>query len=350
MLRSRLKRRITAANKAVIMRQLANMIPAGIPIARCLDILEKNQHEPTSRTVFHKIKMQLMAGHTLHDSLKLHPDWFDTFTCQLVRLGEQTGKLDQVLLTLATHHENTATFRRNIWQALFYPCLILGVAIIMSVCMFIFVIPTFAELFKDITQPLPLLTRILFFLSRALVRTSPFMLALAASMIALLITPQRAKLMNSLLAALRNLPPLTNILNRLAMIHFSRHLAIALAAGIPILEALSLTINMENPVLLTSSIRQLRAALSAGYSLHQAMQSQVIFPLLLQQMVKVGEEAGTLDKMLEKSAVLMEDELNARISHLTKLLEPLIMSVLGVLIGGLVIGMYLPIFNLGSVI
>jgi type IV pilus assembly protein PilC len=146
------------------------------------------------------------------------------------------------------------------------------------------------------------------------------------------------------------LPVIADCLQTLSLIHFCKHLAISLSAGMPILEALKLSSGNDQPRELVSAIHQLRAALSAGHNMHHAMQPHAVFPLLLQQMVKVGEESGTLDIMLNRSATLMESELNARIIHLTRLLEPLIMSVLGVLIGGLVIGMYLPVFNLGSVI
>ena len=327
---------------AAIMRQLSSMIHAGLPISRCFDILEQTQVQESQRAALRKINMHLQAGHSLHDSLRIQPEWFDPFTCRLIRLGEQSGKLDDILQTLAAYHENNAAFRRTIRQALFYPCLILFSSLVLSCCMFIFVIPAFAELFQGIDKPLPLFTRIIFSISYYLSQGAlpVCVLTIISAMIFL-----RKRRVN-----ISRLPLIADCLQSLAIIHFCKHLAISLSAGMPILEALKLSSGNDQPRELVSAIHQLRSALSAGHNMHHAMQLHAVFPLLLQQMVKVGEESGTLDIMLNKAASLMESELNARIIHLTRLLEPLIMSVLGVLIGGLVIGMYLPVFNLGSVI
>lgn len=331
----------TKPDTAVIMRQLSSMIHAGLPITRCFDILEKTQAQHSHRAALYKIKMHLQAGHTIHDSLQIQPELFDDFTCRLVHLGEQSGKLDDILQTLAAYHENKAAFRRTIRQALFYPCLILFSSLILSCCMFIFVIPAFSELFKDIDKPLPLLTRLIFTISHFLSQaTLP-----ASLLIITMIIYVRNHPFN-----MSRLPIISDCLQTLAVIHFCKHLAISLSAGMPILEALKLSSGKDQPRELVSAIHQLRAALSAGNNMHHALQPHAVFPLILQQMVKVGEESGTLDVMLNRAAALLEAELNARIIHLTRLLEPLIMSVLGVLIGGLVIGMYLPVFNLGSVI
>lgn len=341
-------RRTAQPDAAIVMRQLAGMIPAGIPVTRCFEILEQTQRHADARAGLFKIKNHLLAGHSLFESMHCRPDWFDTFTCRLIHLGEQTGKLDQVLLTLAADYENKLEFHRSIRRALFYPCIIFTIAVILTCCMFIFVIPSFAALFRDMDKPLPLLTRMIFALSTMLTSALPviFLLVIIV-MIALRLTVRR-NIFNILRQRLRTLPPLAGILQTLALIRLLRNLALALSAGMPILDALQLITGSCGHESINSSARQLRSSLCAGHTLYQAMQMQTVFPIMARQMVRVGEESGALDKMLDKSADILEMQLNSSIFHITQLLEPLIMSVLGVLIGSLVIGMYLPVFNLGS--
>lgn len=347
MLNVLLKRRNMQPETAVILRQLASMISAGITITRSFDMLEQTQHDTDARAGLFKIKNHLLSGHSLFESLQIKPDWFDHFTCSLIHLGEQTGKLAHVLQILAADHENKLEFRRSIRRALFYPTVIFTVAIILTCCMLIFVIPAFASLFSGINKPLPLLTRMIFTLSSLLNHTLPIIFSLAIiSLIALKLTSRN--IFKILLHRLSILPPLAGILQSLALIRLLRNLALALSSGVPILDALQLISGITGHEVVNSSARQLRSSLCAGHTLYQAMQTLPAFPILAKQMVKAGEESGTLDKMLYKSAELLEMQLNSSIFHLTQLLEPLIMSVLGVLIGGLVIGMYLPVFNLGS--
>lgn len=334
---------------AIIMRQLASMLPAGVPITQCFVILEKTQRQQAIRIMFYKIQGQLLAGNSLYDSLRAHSWYFDNFTCRLIQLGERTGKLDKIFVMLAKHHEDQENFKRKIYQALFYPCLIFTAAIIMTICLFMFVIPAFAELFKDIDHPLPALTRAIFYLSATLQLAWPVLLIIMlVSTIAGIHAYRHGKFIKISDQICQYLPLLRECRDASALIHFTRHLAITLAAGIPILEALSLTSEMNSHARLATIIRQLRAAISAGHTLHAAMAPHTMLPALLQQMVKVGEEAGNLEHMLEKTGELLTAELDARILYLTQLLEPLIMTLLGVLIGGLVTGMYLPVFHLGS--
>jgi type IV pilus assembly protein PilC len=336
-------------SQAMIMRQLASLISAGVPIAQCLAILEQTHQHTDARIMFFKIKRQLLAGNSLYDSLRSHSQVFDNFTCHLIQLGERTGKLDKVLLMLAKHHEDRAALGKKIRQALFYPCLICCAAIIMTVCLFVFVIPSFAQLFKDADRSLPLLTRAIFSISSLLQHGWPafcvFVFALSATSF---YAYRRGRLTAAIEAIYRYAPLIRKLREASAMTHFSRHLAITLAAGIPILESLQLSAEMCSDRQLATIIRQLRAAVSAGVPLHEAMAIHQQFPAMLQQMVKVGEASGNIDHMLEKSADLLAAELDTRIQYLTQLLEPLIMTLLGVLIGGLVTGMYLPVFNLGS--
>ena len=338
-----------AIEPAVFMRQLACMVPAGIAITRCFDILGDMQSEPRARAVLRQIKQQLLAGHPLHASLRVLPAWYDVFAARLLYLGEQTGKLDIILTTLADYYENKQILQRKIRHALFYPGLILSAALLLMLCLFIFVIPAFAALFHDSPVRLPWLTRTMF-VAAALLNQHLMLAAVTfvALIIATFVLHQRGKLTSVLTRQIQRLPPLHECCLTLGWVRFTRHLSLAIQAGVPILDALQLTAGLCSHQDIASGIRQLRAAVSAGSALHTAMQALPVFPVLIQQMVKVGEESGRLDALLAKTAGLLEAELENRIARLTALLEPLIMSILGVLIGGLVIGIYLPLFNLGS--
>lgn len=335
-------------NVAVFMRQLAVMLAAGIPLARCFEILESAQDSNEIRTGMYKIRKMLLAGHTLSDSLAAEPQWFDTITLNIIRLGEQTGCLDIILNNLAAHQEYQDSLRRSIRQALFYPVILFITAMTLSTCMFIYVIPSFAELFKDIDKPLPLLTQSLFYISSVMRSLLPACLLPVFALPALSFTVRGKRMSASMRRHIIALPPINSILRAAELIQLIRNLSLALSSGITILDALKLSGSVCSNTEITSAARKLRASLSSGINLYQAMEPHTVFPVLLRQMVKSGEESGCLDKMLDKSANILEAQLQERIFHFIQLLEPLIMCVLGVLIGGLVIGLYLPVFNLGS--
>lgn len=334
----RFRRRDRARETIVLLRQLSGMLAAGIPVARCVEILEKMQPDSALRAALFKIKNRLQAGFALHDSLRAEPEWFDAFSCRLVFLGEQTGKLDTILLALTQHHEKRADWQRNIRKALFYPCILMVTAAILSLCMFIFIIPAFAELFADRYQQLPWLTRMIFAFS-AVIRYALPVLVLA--IVAGIYFIRRQKI------SWQRLPPFSASVRDFAAARFTRNLALALSAGVPILEALKLAAGFGHAEL-EHAVTDLRSAIHAGHSLHDALSANTIFPAVLRQMAEVGEESGALDAMLLKAASILETALETRMERFIQLLEPLIMCVLGVLIGGLVIGMYLPVFNLGS--
>lgn len=327
------------ADLVIFLRQLAVMLTAGIPILRCLEILTATQSNPALRKQLHRIQQQLIKGHALHRCLSNSPSWFDHFSCELIHLGEEAGKLDCILPALANHHEHNLQLKRQIYQALFYPCLLGITACCLTLGMFTLVIPTFADLFEN-HQQLPFITRCLFSISSLAHAILPWMLL----PLAILILTFDSK---TLIKILMRLPPLPSLLLTLQHIRFSRNLSIALTAGIPILHALKLTTNLLNQDS-AKHIRQLQRQICTGTSLYKAMDSNPYFPDLLKQMTKTGEESGCLDLLLLKTAEILETELRTNIQRLTALLEPLIITVQGVLIGGLVIGMYLPLFNLGN--
>lgn len=344
------KRQSKLFTPVVFLEQLANLLAAGVPITRCIDMLEKSQPEMTIRLYFYKMKQQLLAGQAVHQCLSLIPEWFDTYAIKLVALGERTGKLEMVLLALADHYAKRQAIMRKIRGILFYPCMILASALLMTLAMFIFIIPAFAEMFRDAQQPLPWLTQWLFH-TAALVNHLflPLIILIIFSLAALFILRKYAG-MTAIQLNLAELPILRHSLNQLMIIRFTRHLALALNAGMPILQALQLCGELQTHAAVTRELRYLRNTISTGASLYQSVEPLTLFPPLLKQMIKTGEESGHLDTLLTKAADILENELQARLTRFTTLLEPLIMVILGVLIGGLVIGMYLPVFNLGSVL
>lgn len=330
------------------LRQLANMLPAGIPIARCFDILASTENDKTIKLKLMRIHQQLIAGQTLHKSLQAIPDWFDVYTCHIIALGEETGKLDLILITLANYHEHYLDWQQRLRQSLLYPSILAISALLLVFLLFILVIPSFAELFQEHIQRLPLITRLLFYLSAVLRQTLPCGgVILAAILVTCCFPAYRLKLTSQVKAMLVSIPRVSQLQASIQQIRFSRHLGIALAAGTSLLPALRLIENMVASQM-QNAIKRLQRRVATGIALHKAMSECPELPLLLRQMTQIGEESGKLDELLLQFADLTEKSLQTSIAALIQYLEPLIITVLGVLIGGLVIGMYLPLFNLGS--
>lgn len=333
-------------NLTIILRQLAGMTAAGLPISGCMEILHHSQQDAPTKNLFYKIRQQILSGRMLSSCLAEYAHFFDAFTCRLIYLGEQTGKLSEILTILADNQEKRMRLHRNIRQILFYPAILLVTSISLSLGMFLFVIPSFAAQFSNTDTPLPLLSAVIFKLSLSVSNHIVLLIWILVITIATMIYYRKT------LAAflLPRIPIVSRCFETAGLVRFIRHLGIALSAGVPILDALQLTVNLCGSNALAAAVRHARISVSAGRPLYQSILAQHCFPLLLKQMIKVGEETGTLDCMLIKTAELMEVDLDSQIKQLTQLLEPLIMAVLGVLIGGLVIGIYLPVFNLGSAI
>lgn len=341
--------RVNAFDITVFLRQFATLISAGIPIIQSCDILEKSQEKRALRLLIYSIKRDILSGHNLYSSLKSHPTYFDLLTCHLVQIGEHTGQLEMMLITIANYQEKNLAFKKKVKQALFYPCIITLTALMVTFSMFIFVIPRFAELFHDMQDTLPLLTVCLFYLSDKLQQYVFLWLACTFFSIVIFIYAMRTtNAQRYLQQIIAQLPLIKPCLHKITLARFARNLAITFAAGIPITDALKLAANTNNNIEFTRIIAELRSKISSGLQLHHAMLASNFFPVLMIQMVKIGEESGMFELMLDKIADFFESDIEQLIGRLNHLLEPLIMLVLGVLIGGLVIGMYLPIFKLGS--
>lgn len=348
-----LKRRqgITEFDIVILLRQLATLITAGIPIMKCLDIIRKSQTNTAIQLLLHLIRQEMLAGKDLSSCLRQHTRYFNAVTCQLIKIGEYSGNLENTINMIAIRMEKNLSFKKRVRQALFYPVIITIVALVVTLCMFIFVIPRFAELFSNAKIQLPMLTVWIFYLSDKLRQSAIFVIILTLFFSISLVFAGTAPLVkNKFKQMLLHIPFLYQCQQKMQLARLARILSMSFAAGLPVTDALSLTIQAEGSRDFTLQVMRLRSRINSGLQLHQAMEATTGFPNLMIQLTKVGDETGMLDQMLDKVADIFESDIDQVIGQLNQLLEPLIMLVLGVLIGGLVIGMYLPIFKLGSVL
>lgn len=338
-------------NITTFFRQFATLIAAGVPIIQSCDILEKSQAHKSMQHITHVIKTELQAGKTLHYALRQHPRQFNDLICQLVRISEYTGRLDTMLLLITAHLEKQLAHRQRTKQALLYPCLVASIGSLITLGMLLFVVPHFAELFHDMPGKLPLITQGIFFLSNVI---CCYGWIIPVSLIGSAFIIQRTDCWSFLVAKLKNyathLPIIHTCWQKITFARFTHALAITLTAGINLTEALTLAADACSNPSFSQLITQTRNRVQAGFQLHQAMVTLPNMPPLLIDMIKVGEESGTLPHLLTKTSAFFDAEVERMFSTLSQLLEPLIMLMLGVLIGGVVISLYLPVFNLGSTI
>lgn len=343
--------RITSRESTLFLRQLAVLLTAGIPVMTCCEILEQTQNRPLMQNLVASIRRDLLSGRDLYYCLRRQQGVFDEMSCQLVKMGEYTGRLDLMLSRVADERERTAAVRKQIYQATLYPGVILLTALSVTLGMMLVVIPRFEELFTDSITNLPALTRWIFCLSRG-VRHYGFVLFIPVLcfLLYLSLQPRLNPDRKAPRFSFMDMPLLSSVRNQILQARFARSLSLTLSAGLSLSEGIRLALYSSQHAAFARLLAELRGHIHSGLQLHQAMQASGGFPLLLIQMAKIGEESGTPEQMLSRAADLFEAEIHQRISRFCLLLEPLIMLVLGVLIGGLVIGMYLPIFKLGTTI
>lgn len=341
---------ISSLELTLFFRQLAALISSGIPIVQGLDILRKSQSNHALQQLLRNIKIDLEAGNALSHCLAKFPKIFDVLTCHLIQTGEQSGTLALALDRIALHKEKLLSIKNKIKQALFYPIIVMIVALAVSLTMLTVVIPRFAELFQSMHSTLPAFTLAIIHLSEFI--RSYYWLSLFPIMAVLLLTYYlqhssvfKIKFERGILL----LPYFGTLYMKIILSRFCRTLATTFSAGVPINDCLYTIAYANGSNLYGQTILKLRMQITKGQQLHQAMQREPLFPYLLVEMVRVGEESGTLAKMLEKIANIYEADIDHWVTICGHLLEPLIMGILGVLIGGLVIAMYLPIFKLGTV-
>jgi len=346
------KPKITPGDIAVFSRQLATMMKAGVPLVQALDIVGKGHANPAMQEMILTIKADIEGGTSLTNALRKHPLYFDDLFCNLVEAGEHAGVLETLLDRIATYKEKTESIKKKIKKALFYPTAVIIVGIIVSAILLIFVVPTFEELFQGFGAELPAFTQMVIELSR-FVRNYwwAILLGIAALVVVFSNLWKRSqKFREGVDRMLLKMPIIGPILNKSALARFARTTSTMFAAGVPMVEALDSVAGATGSVVYGNAVRQMRDDIATGQSLRLAMEQHEIFPHMVKQMVAIGEESGALDDMLAKVADFYEEEVDNAVDSLSSLLEPLIMAILGVLVGGLVIAMYLPIFKLGAVV
>jgi len=341
----------TKKDVALFFHQLATLTSAGVPISQALQILSKNAEHVRLSFILDQLQEDISSGKDFAQALKNFPKQFDTITCQLIQNGENTGTLDFIMERIAQQKEKIILLKQKIKQALFYPAMIMLVAMIVSTIMLTCIVPRFAELFQTMHSKLPAFTLLVIYLSHILRNDLPWIaILLLAASAALYCFRHHPNVQIKRDWIMINFPGLNSIVRKIILARFARNLATIFAAGIPITEALNMISCIISNLYYQKAIQKAHFAISTGKQLHAAIGNQSLFPVMMQQMIQIGEETGTLEKMLTKIADFYEADIDHLATHLSKLLEPLIMVILGVLIGGLVIAMYLPIFKLGTVI
>jgi type IV pilus assembly protein PilC len=343
--------KVSDKEMAIFTRQFSTMIDAGLPLVQCLNILAEQSDSKTLRSVTGQVARNVEAGSTLADALRRHPRTFDDLFTNLVEVGEAGGILDVVLQRLSAYIEKAAALKRKVKAAMVYPSAIIGVAIMVVIFMLTFVIPTFAQMFKDLGADLPLPTKVVLWLS-TFVRT--YILLIIAGMIGCVLALRsyyRTEGGRATIDALMlKLPIFGTLIRKVAVARFTRTLGTLVQSGVPILDGLRITARTAGNKVVEKAVLQCRAAVTEGKTLAEPLRVSGVFPPMVTQMISVGEQTGALDAMLSKIADFYDDEVDTAVSTLTSLLEPIMIVFLGVVVGGLVVAMYLPIFKLVTLV
>jgi type IV pilus assembly protein PilC len=345
-------KKITSEDIALFARQLATMLQAGIPMVQCFDIIGNGHDKPSMQKLVLAIKADVEAGTSLHEALAKHPLYFDDLFVNLVEAGEHAGALETLLEKVASYKEKTEALKKKIKKALFYPAAVLAVAVIVTIILLVFVIPQFESLFKGFGADLPAFTQMVINLSKFVQEQGWWMLMIVgAGGYAFFYFKKRSRPMRQFLdRMLLKAPVVGPIMVKAAIARYARTLSTMFSAGVPLVEALTSVAGATGNIVYEDATLRIRDEVSTGQRLQRSMESTGLFPNMVIQMIAVGEESGSLDQMAAKVADFYEADVDAAVDAMSSLLEPLIMAILGVLVGGLVIAMYLPIFKLGAAV
>ena len=345
------KGKVSKKELAVFTRQFATMIDAGLPLVQCLDILGMQQENAGFKKVILRVKEDVESGSTFADALGKHPRVFDDLFVNLVSAGEVGGILDTILARLAAYIEKAMKLGKQIKSAMVYPSTILAVALIVTVVLLLYVIPIFGNMFSDFGQALPVPTQMVLALS-AYTRKYFLVFVVFSVLVAFAIRGYygRETGRRNIDRLLLRLPILGDLIRKIAVARFARTLATMVASGVPILEGMDIVAKSAGNKIIEEAVIKARTSISEGKTISEPLAESKVFPIMVTQMVGVGEATGALDAMLTKIADFYDDEVDAAVGALTSLLEPMLMIFLGVVIGGLVIAMYLPIFKLAGVV
>ena len=345
-------KKITPMDIALFARQMATMMKAGVPLLQSFEIIGEGLDNPNMRKLVDDIKQQVAAGNSFAAALRTRPQYFDELFCNLVDAGEQAGALESLLDRVATYKEKTEALKAKIKKAMNYPIAVLVVAVIVSCILLIKVVPQFETVFSSFGAELPAFTKFVVNLSEGLQEWwLIFLLAIGGIALALTEATKRSQNFRNWLDRLAlKAPIIGDIIYKSSVARYARTLATTFAAGVPLVEALDSVAGATGNIVFKNAVQKVKQDVTSGMQLNFSMRSTGIFPSMAVQMTAIGEESGALDMMLDKVASYYEAEVDNAVDGLTALMEPLIMSVLGILVGGLVIAMYLPIFQLGNVV
>lgn len=345
------KKKVRPLDITIFTRQLATMMKAGVPLVQSFEIVAEGLDNPAMREVVMGIKGEVEGGNSFAGALKKYPQYFDDLFCSLVASGEQSGALETMLDRVAIYKEKSELLKQKIKKALKYPTAVIVVAIVVTIILLVKVVPVFQDLFHSFGADLPAFTQMVVNMS-SWMQSYWYILIIVVGLTigTFLEAKKRSQAFRDFLdrAALKA-PIFGDLVYKAIIARFSRTLATTFAAGVPLIEALESTAGATNNVVYRDGVMRIKEDISTGQQLQFAMRATNLFPSMAIQMVSIGEESGALDAMLDKVATHFENEVDNAVDGLTSMMEPLIMAVLGVLVGGLVIAMYLPIFQMGSV-
>lgn len=347
-----LKKKVRSLDITIFTRQLATMIKAGVPLVQSFEIVADGLDNPAMRDVVLGIKAQVEGGSSFAQALASYPQYFDHLFCSLVESGEQSGALETMLDRVAIYKEKSEILKQKIKKAMKYPIMVIVVAVIVTIILMVKVVPIFQDLFSSFGAELPAFTQWVVNLSTWMQQYWWMMILISfATIVALQHSYKNSVAFRSRLDKLSlKLPIFGDLVYKSIIARYSRTLSTTFAAGVPLIDALTFTAGATNNVVYHSAVLKIRDQIATGEQLQFAMRASQLFPSMANQMVAIGEEAGALDAMLDKVASHFESEVDNAVDGLTAMMEPLIMAVLGVLVGGLVVAMYLPIFQMGSVV
>jgi type IV pilus assembly protein PilC len=344
-------RRVKEKDLVVFTRQFATMIDAGLPLVQCLEILASQQVNTAFKEILLKVKGDVEAGSTFADALRKHPRVFNDLFCNLVAAGEAGGILDTILNRLAAYIEKTMSLKKKVKGAMVYPSVVLSIALVVVAGLLLFVIPVFQKMFADMGGTLPAFTQFVIYLSEVMRR---YFIYIAAALIALGVAfvrwyrTERGRIIVDDL--LLKIPVIGPLIKKVAIAKFTRTLGTMLSSGVPIMEGLDIVARTSGNKTIERAILRTKVSIGEGKTIAEPLGASRIFPAMVVQMISVGESTGALDSMLSKIADFYDDEVDTAVAALTSLIEPALMVFLGITVGGLVIAMYLPIFQMAAVI
>lgn len=346
------KKKITASDITFFTRQLATMIKAGVPLVQAFDIVADGLENPSMKQLVTEIRDSVSAGNDFASALKQHPDYFDDLTCNLIESGEQAGALEEMLDKIAVYKEKTESLKRKVKKALMYPVITLVISFVVTAILLIKVVPTFQDVFAGFGAELPAPTQFVVYLSDL---TQEYYLHVFGIIVAAIVglmqgLKKSPKFRDNFERLTLQIPLFGELIRKAAVARYARVLSTTFAAGVPLVDALESVAGAVGNSVYRDAVLDIRDEVAAGQQMYFAMRNTEVFPSMVVQMASIGEESGALDQMLSKAADYYEDEVDAMVDGLTSMIEPMMMAFLGVVIGGLIIAMYLPIFQMGDAI